>query len=363
LAGILIPAVNGARESARRAQCIARQRDIVTAMTAYHTENNGLPGCVETVGKFVPQVPGSAPTELYDRHLPWIVMIYPHLGETKRYSALTQDILTANNRFDFTGIVPALEPISAGICPSAQTNVPLNYVVNCGPHALSGRNGAPLIDDVLPRFALFRDRRSIVKRTGDTPNGTFAVVSSGGVPDSLDLRIVNTKVKLDEIPDGTASTILLSENFEAGDWRNLPCTSITTATFSVSNVWFDTNVSRTPPADNNVFTRRSVELVNCFGFVWSNKPIKLATGSDWESAYVPNEIPLYTGSGTPADILIPPTARPSSKHRSTFITAFADGSVKPLDVGINPNVYLQYVCPDDTQARKTVAEGGLGYGN
>ncbi|MDR3183535.1 MAG: DUF1559 domain-containing protein, partial [Planctomycetaceae bacterium] len=38
LAGILIPAVNGARESARRAQCIARQRDIVTAMTAYHTE-------------------------------------------------------------------------------------------------------------------------------------------------------------------------------------------------------------------------------------------------------------------------------------------------------------------------------------
>ncbi|MDR3233989.1 MAG: DUF1559 domain-containing protein [Planctomycetaceae bacterium] len=340
LAGILLPAINGARESARRAQCIARQRDIVTAMTAYHTENNGLPGYVETSGRLLDN-------STYYRHLAWFMTLYPHIGEVKRYEVLTREIPNSGGNWDFTGIASALVPVGLGICPSANTDTPLNYVVNCGPHALSGKAGELLTGAVTPHFTLFKDRRQM---------------------SASDLRIVNAKVKLDEIPDGTASTIILSENVETVDWRgqDMPRTQIPNSVGAGADakVWFNITALNTVP-DKLDNTRSSV-LVSGLGFIWSNKAvtlplpttyIPLPPNTTYTSSYQPAEVSL------PVTALPPPTARPSSHHRSTFIAAFAESSVKPLNVGINADVYLQYVCPDDKQARKQVADGGLGYGN
>ena len=52
LAGLLIPAVNYAREAARRTQCINNQKNLGIGLSSYATNNNGLPGYLNQLGKY-----------------------------------------------------------------------------------------------------------------------------------------------------------------------------------------------------------------------------------------------------------------------------------------------------------------------
>ena len=154
LVAILIPAVNAAREHARRTQCLANQRSLAMAMITYAKENNGLPGALNQLGT----------TPIHS----WAVAIFPMIGENKRYEAF------------MNGGSDAFVWLSALICPSDRPSgdLRMNYVANCGPWHYENAN---------PAFVLFRDRRSSLVPT-------------------------NPRVKIEEIPDGASNTILLSEN-------------------------------------------------------------------------------------------------------------------------------------------------------
>jgi len=258
LAALLLVAVNRARETARRAQCLVKQRDLVTAMITYNTGNNGLPGSLNQLGT----------TPIHS----WAVAIFPMIGEQRRYDAIM------NNP---TAPPAALVPLPALLCPSdkPEGDARLNYVVNCGP-----TNGGLTGDAAIP-FTLFRDRRA-------------ALIPSP-----------NTKVKIEDIPDGTSNTILLSENVDAGIWHQ---------------GWAIPDELELLPAGSGTFTRdrRAVENL---GFVWWNS-----------SDFAPNS-PV-------------PGPRPSSKHPGTINAAYADGSAKPLNDDIGIIEYLRAVCPDDANA-------------
>ena len=124
------------------------------------------------------------------------------------------------------------------------------------------------------------------------------------------MTAINTKVKIEDIPDGASYTILLSENLNADLWHarwTLPL--------------YEPNEL---PAGSGLFTRSS-EVVNSLGFVWWNN-----------SDFAPN-------SPTPGP-------RPSSKHPGTVNVAYADGSAKPMNDDIGIIEYLRVVCPDVTNA-------------
>ncbi|MDR0609278.1 MAG: DUF1559 domain-containing protein, partial [Planctomycetaceae bacterium] len=292
-----------AREAARRTQCINNQKNLGIGLSSYATNNNGLPGYLNQLGKYAD---GTTP-----RILSWVVAVFPEIEENKRYEFLTKDTLVS------TEVAQAIEsspPVL--ICPSAylqqhSDNTPiLSYVVNCGPetHSGNGING-----DVTPTFTLFKDRR-----------GT--------------LTSINKKVKLDEIVDGTSYTILLSENMQAWTWYHT-----------------DTDITlcdELPTTAASPISTRLLSAVASLGFVWSNQPSSTAF---YSKINTPLEDPLTAQPPNMAK------ARPSSKHPGIVVALYGDGSAKTIndDCGLGP--YLSAVCPNDTKASQTVSDGGLGY--
>ncbi|MDR0520560.1 MAG: DUF1559 domain-containing protein, partial [Planctomycetaceae bacterium] len=263
LAALLLPAVNASREAARRAQCVTRQRDIILAMHAYNTDYECLPGSLNQM---------YAPPSAFS----WVVAILPMLGENQRYEALMND--------------PAADTgsLEVVICPSAKirgNTSPLHYVVNCGPVEETDMGSQTAA------FVLFRDRR----------NST-----------------INKKVKLEEIPDGTGNTILLSENIEEKEWSprnfNLPSD--------------DSDLLLPPPSTRTGElggTRSKVVVKNC-GFLWDS--------------CVP-----------PATHPAPAYPRPSSYHAGVYVAGYGDGSAKTFSDETPVNIYLKAVCPDDEKAK------------
>ena len=264
LAAILITAVGAAREAARRGQCLTRQRDLAMAMITYATENNGLPGSLNQQGT----------TPIHS----WAVAVFPMIGENKRYEVLMRNS-SANNE-----VTQAIAPLPALICPSdnPSENAQLNYIVNCGPAAtITGING----DNALP-FILFRDRRAAL--TG-----------------------INEKVKIEDIPSGASSTILLTERRTEDTWQGVWHANWTPSNFAPDELQLP---------NSTTFTRSGNAVAN-LGFVWARN-----------SNFLPN-----SSANEP---------RPSSKHPGTIIAAYADGSARPINDDISTEEWLKAVCPD-----------------
>ena len=258
LIAILIPAISLAREAARRGQCISRQRDLAIAMTVYNNDNNGLPGYLNQFGETMPV------------HS-WAVSLFPMVNENKRYEILLK------------GQTPPeiLIPLPALICPSdnPRDNGRLNYVVNCGPMANDAADS-----NIVAALILFKDRRA-------------------------DLTSVNKKVKIEEIPNGTSNTILLSENVDAGTWYA---------------DWAAPDELETSTG-SGIFTRNRAAVAN-LGFLWSPQ-----------------------GNLSPNSSTRGP--RPSSRHPGTVIAAYADGTAKPMNDDVDIRDYLGAVCVDSDKAR------------
>ena len=256
LAALLLPAVNMARETARRAQCVSRQRDLAIALIEYAASNNGLPGYLNQPGESLP---------VYS----WAVAVMPGIGENKRYEVLMR---TPDDP-------QAVASLSALLCPSDNPREParLNYIVNCGPDPTRSGIGT----DNLPDFALFTDRRLSANQPSGNPMGP--------------------RVKIEDIPDGAANTILLSENVDAGFWHSV------TGWSGVS----------------------SSQAVRDIGFLWARQsdflPVS-SVGFSSESSTLP---------------------RPSARHPGIVVAAFADGSARVINDDIPLEDWFRSVCPDD----------------
>jgi prepilin-type N-terminal cleavage/methylation domain-containing protein len=126
LMSLLLPAVNSAREAARRANCQNNLRNIGQAMMVYATGNNGrLPGFLDTKA--------SLATTSGRMAVSWPLMISPNMDKKAYLDAWTSAIPAsiAATYWDLM-ICPSNPPLS--------NNAPLlSYVVNCGhPDTVTG---------------------------------------------------------------------------------------------------------------------------------------------------------------------------------------------------------------------------------
>ena len=202
LISLLIPAVQAAREMARRAQCGNNMKQISLGITVYHESLKTFPpGNIvhDALFETACHVEGEEPTTAYCGSIGWPAFILPYVEQTALYDKVDFDtyayVPVAGDYLTFHG---ASE--SAGdeknkyvaenmpglfVCPSAMRTAPP------GTHKDYAANGA----------------RDCPERVFNHPEGVL---------------YRNSGTKISDIKDGTTNTFLLLECIHSGWWKESP---------------------------------------------------------------------------------------------------------------------------------------------
>lgn len=219
LIALLLPAVQAAREAARRSQCTSNLKQMGLALQNYHDVLKSLPpGAVFYNGP-------ATPTGLRDNRGSMQVYILPYLEETALHAYFDFKTGTDDARFPPSvnggNLLRSAAP-AVYLCPSDENRPlgtapnqrqPPNYYANSGPNADISNNGSCSC----PLFSTFQ----AFSRAGtnvDRPAGPFS------------RRGWNFTAKLSDIHDGLSKTIFVGE-VRAG------CSTHVDNGWSSSNKW------------------------------------------------------------------------------------------------------------------------------
>lgn len=237
LAGLLLPAINAAREAGRRTTCINNQRQVGLGLIGFMNDKNGFPNSVTWAGfpDFASNnmAPHDATVEGTSDTLPsaplysWVVDILPYIEQQALYNDFNRELPWYSTAVG-AGATNNLTVTTTGIgiltCPNDDTVVQgmgnLTYVVNSGfnlywwsfrgwdsnqpaPNQQNSTSGIMNWDQLTNASATYGG--PIAKRTGLMWPGS----SGTNLPFSY-------RSTLSSITDGTSVTVMLTENTLAG---------------------------------------------------------------------------------------------------------------------------------------------------
>jgi prepilin-type N-terminal cleavage/methylation domain-containing protein len=308
LVGLLLPAINAARERARQTTCSNNQRNLAMAMfnQASKGTKGNYPGWMQIV-RMAPE-PGIAdhytdPDGSTERNIAvsWAGKLLPDIDAQANWTSLLLGQLGTQGE-NIPG--DQLPRIDLFICPSdVQTNASaaaLTYVAN---------TGAP---DYNVNPSDFKEN-GICHNLAPGANGPK--VSAGSA----------------DIPDGSDMTLLTSENIDK-DHPGVPG-------LSIANNWLRTSVLN----GNNLAAEQY------FGMVWVydsnnyNRPDNSQARINFVETPAPAEF-------SPSEQFY---ARPSAAHPDLFIASMAGGSVRSIRSDIEYRVYQQLLTPNGRKCKWT----------
>ncbi|MDB4621596.1 DUF1559 domain-containing protein [Rubripirellula sp.] len=217
LMGLLIPAVNAARETARKSQCATNMKNLALAGVQHNVTKKSLPGYIQSYGKFESAADPSDPTNSPANHLKlgtWAVALLPWLDGQPTYEHWTQ------NRYPVTTTSTALGKLNGasglGMHPLAAPNIaifqcPSNPVArgNFGKNSMVYNNGM---------HWRTRDGTNLLRAYG----GNSALMNSMDKNSGVGTQQFNSTadtVSLDDMKDGQGYTMMFSENVQALPWH------------------------------------------------------------------------------------------------------------------------------------------------
>jgi prepilin-type N-terminal cleavage/methylation domain-containing protein/prepilin-type processing-associated H-X9-DG protein len=275
LVGLLLPAVQSAREAARRAQCSNNLKQIGLAMHNYHASLDVFPP------GYVSKTVGNA---LYGVELGpgwgWATMILPQLEQQPLFGALNFSLQIV----DMASSTVRSAVLSAFLCPSA--------VGNSNPMTLNSVATPPV---PIPPINDFSPGQYIASA------GQFDVADAAANNNGIFYR--NSRIGQRDIIDGLSQTLMVGERSR--------------------NVSDSTWVGAIP--GTQVCTNPSWPVRDCEP---SNVMVLAHTGPSPEQAWV--DVPNYKGAG--ADDFC-------SQHPGGANFLFCDGSVRFVKETVNPRVF------------------------
>lgn len=295
LVGLLVPAVQRAREAGRRNTCLNNQGQLGKAVMNYVTAKDKFPPL------FAVQPQPSGPTNPPPR-VGWVPNLLPMIEQNPLYQAFQ-----ANN----WATVPNAQ-IEVLNCPSRNpTNspAPLAYAVNAGTWD----------QFTAPPMAKAMDFQE---------NGIWfdayapAALKAAPAP-KMDLSYLSKH-------DGSSMTLLLTENMDCRDWIQLP----------------SSQPSQLPPAPK--YTGNNVEPSWFQAVTWFIDPS--ASSNYGMKGVSPTGIILNRpgSNSTPNDLY---QGRPYSNHSGGFIVTMCDGNVRFLSDEIEYRVYTLLLSPDSANIK------------
>ncbi len=200
LIALLLPAVQAAREAARRSQCTNNLKQLALAIHGYADVHKTFPS------GFITNFP-NAPATLERSHWSWGALILPFVEQSSLHDQLQVGTVPLWQALGTTTGRAALQtPLAAFVCPS-DTGPELNDF-GTKYNAVYANYEKQVTSDGSNRFPIAKSNYVGVACSGNSttpPNGENTYGSATGVLFS------NSRVGFKDITDGTSNTLMLGE--------------------------------------------------------------------------------------------------------------------------------------------------------
>ena len=361
LAGLLLPAINAARENGRRTTCISNQRQVAFALLNFEHTKGSFPALR------APLKPNSYPCMHYGwngatsaptgfvadpTELTWVSFILPFIEQNTAWGLINSGAIPDSTLYDL--VLPVMQCKSSGIAPGESR---ISYVANAGPlnyvdsgaPVEYGRSDTKDLDPGTGRYqkdakmyTIFFDHFAEVGPWNDKP-------TAGLIP------LCKSKVSVDNISsmDGTSMTIMISENEDAGRW--IWCANDFTVPLASPH-----NNNAAPALYQGGTLDDLADMEPLVGFCYPNK---LVTTLGSQGAPIPADVfeipdysdplvaPMFINEGRANSGVSVPAgqeyrkARPSSGHPGVVVAAFCDGGTRVLKDDIDKTLFVRLCRP------------------
>lgn len=332
LMGLLLPAVQYAREVARRNTCSANVKGLAMSAISHENTRNAYPRWVKDFGVYNgPNDPADPSNPFNSQHVKlgsWAVAILPFADNQPTYE------IWSENKYPLFSVSPADSAGSDGysknaapnlslfICPSDTRKNPFKE----GKNSYIANNGMAFTAGLTP-YQYNRAGNTVTvdfARVQSKANGVFknGYAGAGG-------SAVGPPMRAEDIVDGLRTTLLFSENVLARPWHHVVLTD--------------------DPANHVSALSGSSPLYPygsqyIHGMVWHRFDPEGAGGVPQP----PNPVRI-NGGNLKTDIMTAANmfqlARPSSMHSGGVNGGFADGSVRFVSESIDYRVYQALLTP------------------
>ena len=316
LVGILSPALQVVRESARRTSCANNLRQIALGMATYDDAKKQLPGWRNVLDTYTKVRISTDPKAAC---VSWTVPILPHI-ENKAihdwYTAYTTAAASSAGNAS-TKKIPTYACISRG---DVTTTSPLSYAVNAG-------TGGEELDEASTPGSQFEGDGVFADPVGNLQGEpTFDASRPPYKPAVVNLKKVAV--------DGLGFTLLLTERSGPNAAKDISWSANPVLVRANGGARVE-NHSVLHPLEIGVGLRTDLQVINPTADTCPipNPPVVPApTPDDWKERY------------------------PSSRHPGAVNVAFCDGRTRVLRNGIDPWVYCQLLSSNGKAVSPRVAD-------
>ncbi len=353
LAGMLLPAVQSAREAGRRTQCINNQKQLVTAVTLYQSQKNQIPPFRSLL---------EMNNENYDAIcVGWLPRLFPFIEQAPLWDQIT-NWYNENKDVNLNKYASSYEFMNSNKiqlpflnCASAGSAVPGSnvYVANCG-----FNDGLTITSYVLNS----EDNTSWLNGADvGVDRSKFNGVFLDGVADP------DASMSIDDLIDGTTQTVLFSENLIGLETASETGSSSSLGTYFKSGIWGveEFGIGFCWPVYPGALTKddEGYAQTSLFGSTVDVSKVGAYDTTfdcnyfqgDTTTTTTPVDMPLklnqcYRNATFPSDTYGWVIARPSANHGGMVVMGFADGSVRTVNDSVDPTIFIRLMTPNDQKS-------------